>query len=442
LARCRARSSAIDAREVADMRNPFLRVLVMASMVALAGRVVSAADWLHWAGPSYNFVSDRGEELAVSWPAEGPRRAWSRSLGAGFSAVLANRRVAYVAFRRGEQELIAALDAATGETRWERAFDTPDHPERRMPSGRPVAGPGPFATPLVSGGRVFLVTSIGVIHAVDERTGALRWTRSLGLEADGPEARPGYASSPLAYKHTIIVPVGGPGRGVVCLRQDDGTVVWSAVDSENAHSSPILIEVAGKPQVVAFMRNEVLGLDPDSGRLLWRYAHPTDHHANIATPVWGPDDLLFISSAYNGGSRGLRLARTVDGTAVTELWHTKRMRIHHGNALRIGGHVYGSNGDFGPAPLTAVDASTGEIVWRDRRFAKATLVGAGARALLLEETGRLALVTLAPEGLTVHAEADVLAATAWTTPTLVGNRLYVRNQKEIAAFDLPTVERR
>jgi hypothetical protein len=88
------------------------------------------------------------------------------------------------------------------------------------------------------------------------------------------------------------------------------------------------------------------------------------------------------------------------------------MRVHHTNALRIGSHVYASNGDFGPAPLTAVDVRTGEIAWQDRRFAKSTLVAAGAHSLLLEETGKLALITLAPGGLTVHAEADVLSATS------------------------------
>jgi hypothetical protein len=104
--------------------------------------------------------------------------------------------------------------------------------------------------------------------------------------------------------------------------------------------------------------------------------------------------------------------------------------------VRIGEYVYGSSGDFGPAPLTAVHVPTGKVAWQDRKFPKASLLYAGGRTIVLDEDGRLALATLAPEGLTVHAEAQILTKLSWTVPTLVGSRLYVRDRKTIAAFEL------
>lgn len=430
---------------------------VLISIIVLYGFVFSAAgrtraefefspssiaagtsQWLHWAGPSYDFSVAGEPALATTWPKGGPRRVWTQPLGAGFSAVLAEHETVYSSFRRGEEEILAALDAKTGAVRWQRPFHTPDHPEWRMPTGSPVAGPGPYATPLVEGTRVFFATSLGVLHAVDKQNGTVLWTKNIWKDLQGSEVQPGYSSSPLAYKDQVIVCVGGPGRGLMSLRQEDGAVVWSSVDADNAFASPILIELSGRSQIVAFMRDAIVGVDPEGGQLLWRHGHATNYGIHASTPVWGPGNILFLSSAYDGGSRALRIDAANGRTQLTELWHTRRVRIHHSNAIRIANHVYASNGDFGPAPLTAVDVTTGAVEWQDRRFGKSTLIRAGNYVILLDESGRLALTTLSPEGLTVHAEADVLAATAWTVPTLVGDRLFVRNQREIAAFELPT----
>ena len=45
--------------------------------------------------------------------------------------------------------------------------------------------------------------------------------------------------------------------------------------------------------------------------LLWQHQHETDFGLNTMTPVWGDDNLLFISSGYNGGSRVLKLVRNL-----------------------------------------------------------------------------------------------------------------------------------
>ena len=113
------------------------------------------------------------------------------------------------------------------------------------------------------------------------------------------------------------------------------------------------------------------------------------------------------------------------------------MRLHHGTAIRIGDYVYGSSGDFGPSPLTCVEAKTGRVVWQNRTFAKANLVRAGDKVILLDEDGTLALVSLTPEGLKVYSKVEAVALNnAWTSPALAGTTLYVRDRKHIVAFDL------
>ena len=67
------------------------------------------------------------------------------------------------------------------------------------------------------------------------------------------------------------------------------------------------------------------------------------------------------------------------------------MRVHFGTCIRVGDYVYGSSGDFGPAPFTAVNIKTGKIAWRDRSFARASFVFADGHFIILDEDGYLTL---------------------------------------------------
>jgi hypothetical protein len=153
-------------------------------------------------------------------------------------------------------------------------------------------------------------------------------------------------------------------------------------------------------------------------------------------PIWTGDGLLFVSSAYNGGSRVLRLSRAGEAVQVEELWAHKRLRIHFGNAVRIGERIYASSGDFAAAPFTAVDIGTGEMLWRDRTVIRASVIASGTRLIILDETGLLVLAEPKPDTLHVLAKAQVFDSLSWTAPALSGTHLYVRNRKEVAAFDL------
>jgi outer membrane protein assembly factor BamB len=216
----------------------------------------------------------------------------------------------------------------------------------------------------------------------------------------------------------------------------NGTVRWQAHSFRNSESSPILVRVDGVEQLVAYMHNEIVAVDPATGALLWRHAIAAtmNFHFNIATPVWGDGNLLFASSAYGVGGRVLRLSMAQGRTVVHELWHSERTRIHHENAVRIGDTVFASTGHLGPAFLTAFNVQDGRVLWQDRSFSHAMLLRAGSRLLIVDEDGTLGLATATAKGLLVHARADVLKSPAWTAPTLIGSTLYVRDRHTIAAL--------
>ncbi|MPY88280.1 MAG: PQQ-binding-like beta-propeller repeat protein [Luteitalea sp.] len=421
-------------------------LLGLAALLAAGPRETPTTDpWLQWGGPQRNFVVESAS-LARSWPAEGPRRVWSRPLGDGHSAILVDEGRLYTMYRPApsqpdpewaDEEIVIALDEATGETIW----------EHRYPA-RPLDfkfGAGPYATPLIVGQRLFTVGTNNQLFAFDKTTGKVEWSRDLVKELGAqerlirPAIKAGISSSPLEYGDTLIVMAGGQGQAVMAFDQATGKVVWKSGDFNISQASPILIDVEGETQLVAFGGMDVNGLDPATGRLLWSHAHDTSGDMNISTPLWSPDNLLFVTSAYDGGSRMLRLVRNGTSTRVDEQWFTNRLRVHIGTVIRLDDFIVGSSGDFGPTPMTAIDVKSGELLWQDRSFSRANLLNAGGKLVILDEDGVLGLAEATRTGLEVLARAeDVLTSRAWTVPSLVGSSLYARDRQQIVKIDLPT----
>jgi outer membrane protein assembly factor BamB len=338
-------------------------------------------------------------------------------------------------YRRGDSEIVVALDAATGATRWEHAYSAPLTHNGYFDVWLNAAGPGPYSTPLIADGLVFAVGVTGKLHALDLRTGAVRWSHDLVALFKLHDYN-AFASSPLAYEDNVILPLGGSRQGVVAFKRSTGAVAWQGEEFALAPGSPIVIDVDGHPELVVWGQTELAGMTPNAGRVLWRHPHVAQYGLNISTPIWGPDNRLFASSAYGGGSRMLRLTRTNGRTTPAELWSNNRMRLHFGSALRMGNVIIGSSGDFGPAFLVALNAETGVEAWRDRTFARAQLVDANGTLVIVDEHGEIAVASVSDAGLRVHARKAFLKPTAWTPPTIVGSTVYVRDRQDILALDL------
>lgn len=417
------------------------RFSLIGILLAGAGSVFAQAppaSWTQWGGPTRDFMSP-STGLANAWPATGPRRLWSRPFGEGHSMVLAEGGRLYSMYRppaptRGQfaqQEIVAALDAATGKTIWEHKYASPtggiDYSE----------GAGPHATPLITGNKLIVVGSRREFFALDKGTGKVLWSRDFMKEYAAPEIDRGMANSPLLFNNTVLVPIGGNGQAIGAFNPETGALLWKAGDVEYSPASPVLISVDGQQQLVVFGGDRIAGMDPGNGRTLWTHAHKTDWGLNISNPVWTPADrLLLFSSAYGTGSRALELRQAAGKTTVRERWAVNRVRVHIGTIIRLGEMAYMSSGDFGPAFLTAVSTRDGSIAWQDRSFARAQLLHADGKLIVLDEDGTLAIATVSPQGLKVLSRAQILENRAWTPPTLVGSTLYVRDRKTIAAYNL------
>lgn len=386
----------------------------------------AAAEWPQFGGPERDFQV-RGGDRTPAWPATGPQQIWARDLGEGYSSMAMAGRTLYTMYRKGSQDAVIAIDSDTGKTIWETAIAA-----AHLPGMNVEAGPGPHSTPSVANGRIFVTTVIGHLVALDSKSGNRLWSHDLWKEYKGNFLERGYAASPLLYKESIIVPVGGAGSALMAFRQSDGRRMWAAGDLDNAYSSPIVIKAGGREQVVGFMAKDVFGVDAATGEVLWSAGHKTQYDINASPPIWCPESgVLVVSSAYDGGARGLHITKD-----AKELWHHNRLRTHHTNLVCSEGTVYGSSGDFGPAPLTAVDARSGKVLWQNRAFTKASFLLSGKTLFVTDDDGTVGMASVSPEGLKVLGEAQLLRANSWTVPLLDGSRLFVRDRHRLIALRL------
>lgn len=391
----------------------------------------STPAWLQWGGPNRDFkVASQG--IKENWPAGAPKQLWNRTLGEGHSAILVEQGRLYTMYGSGNREVVASLDAATGKTIWEFPYEA-------TTSGLDLQyGKGPHSTPLIVGNLIYAVGAMGTMHALDKTSGRIVWKHDLWSELGGHFDDRGYSPSPVAYRNTVIVPVGGrSGQCLMAFDQRSGAVVWKNVNFTPAPASPMIINVGGQDQIVHFGQNEIYGADATNGNMLWSHPHKTEYGLNISTPAWDPSDgLLLMSSAYGTGSRVIRLTRSGNQTTATQVWANNRVRIHFGNVVRIGDVAYGSSGDFGPAFFTAINVKDGKVAWQDRALARASFLYADNKFVILDEDGELAIASPGQSGLKIHAKTSVMKKLAWTVPTLSGTKLYLRDRGTIMALDL------
>ena len=402
-------------------------------LLAISCSTISPTEWPRWGGTTGDFKVS-SVKLSNSWSNEGPLKLWSRELGEGYSGILVDHSKAYTMYRQAESEVLIAMDKKTGSTVWE--FTYPATIKKKQDSTDKKYGLGPQSTPVLTKSSIVSIGWTGKMYCLRKDNGEVIWQHDLTEKYNATPMSRGFSSSPISYQNLVIALVGGAQHALMAFHQDTGEVLWSKHNFGRSHSSPIIINVNGSDQLVGLMDNEVVGVNPLTGELLWQFTHGLAGGLTVSTPSWGKDNTLVISTAYKGGTRALKLIKNDERTSVKELWFNKRMRLHHGNMIRLDDVVYSSSGDFGPAFFTALQVSTGDVLWKDRSFAKATFLYADKKFIVLDEGGTLALVKVSNDGPTILAKAKILEENCWTIPSLVGTTLYLRSRSRILAVAL------
>jgi len=382
---------------------------------------VGEADWGQWRGPNRDGVSAE-TGLLQQWPQEGPNEVWRVALGEGYSGISIVGGRIYTMSSQGADEFIVCLDALDGHEVWRFRVDSNFINDQ---------GNGPRSTPTVDGDRVYVLSSKGKLYALERAGGKKLWRRDLRKSFGSHIPYFGFSTSPLIEDDLLLMEAGGEaGRALVALNKNNGEVVWATHTDEAAYSSPIAVSYNGIRQIVFLAATTLVSVAPEDGRIYWQY--PWTETLNITTPIFVPDDKIFISSGYDKGAALFKMKDSDTGLAVEKIWQSRVMKSHFNSAVLHGEYLYG----FDNAVLKCVEADTGEELWKARTVGKGSLIYGDGHLLILGENGKLGLVEATPEGYREKARVQALHGKCWTPPTLSGGKLYLRDDKEIICLDL------
>lgn len=399
--------------------------------LVVAASTAAAAEWPQFLGPQRNGISSE-TGLIDSFPATGPKQVWRIDGGIGMSGLVVGGGKLVTTIQTEGRQQVAAYDPTDGKLLWKtpiaQSYDNPQ-------------GPGTRATPTIAGDRVFAFSGEGVLAALNLADGKLIWSKNLFDELGGAPAEYGMASSPLVVGERVIVTLGTLSATVVACDVVTGKLVWKTGEDASGYSSPALLEVGGRKQLVVYSGASVLGVDPDAGTLLWRYSYITDFNCNTATPV-AVNGSVFVSSGENHGGVLLGLKPSGDKFDVSVLWKSNGpqsvLRAEWQTPILLDGRLYGFDNVGGAGPvthLTCIDAATGARLWQQLRFGKGNMIAADGKLWVSTVTGELILVRADPTEFKELARADV-GITTRQAPTLVDGRLYLRDDAKIVCFDV------
>ena len=412
---------------------PLLRIVIV-GLVIMACQPARGGDWPQILGPERTGSAAADERLADRWPEAGPPVRWRKEVGAGYAglAVVGDRAVLF--HRRGDLEIVEAVDVTTGRSLW-----TADEPTTFQP--QVGGGDGPLCVPLIHAGSVFTFGAQGVLACRDLATGKTTWSRRTHREFAAAEGYFGAGSTPLVVGDLVVVNVGGRAdAGIVAFDRRTGATVWQRTAEAASYSAPVAVDVAGRPHVLAVTRAACLLLEASRGDVCWQFPFgkrgPT---VNAATPLVLPDGRLFVTAAYGVGG----VCAAFDATAVRPQWQGEEpLATQYCTPILVAGHLYAIDGrdDVPPADFKCLDSATGRVLWVERDFGYGTLVEAAGKLIATKTDGELVLVEPDAAKLKTLARSrpfgPELTGALRALPALAAGRLYLRDDRRLLCLQV------
>lgn len=407
----------------------------------------SAADnaWKGWGGPNGNFRVDNAT-LPSTFPADGPKQLWSRDFAGGYSSIAVADGVAYILGRDGDDEIVLAVDARSGDTKWQHRYAAPvplpelteeEKNDRNRQRGEneyiPDFGLGPNSTPLIADDRIITIGFMGDMYCFD-KAGKVQWQHDFIDDYKMQHLGFGYSASPIQYKDSIIALVGGKdGYSVVAFNLSDGKIRWHKHDWAASYGSPTITKIGDRDVLLSLVGDNIVALDPSNGDLLWKMEHMNRFRSYIATPIVCENDRVFIGTSGQDGSLMLQFKWEDNELKGEQIW-TSKMHMAHQNGVRMGDKLLTSR--MSPECVVLVDLKDGEFGWNDRKLGFSNFVAVGDAFLALQQNGTLRILRPNGDGMKVAAEAELLSEPSWTPPTVVGDLVLLRDKEKIVALDM------
>jgi outer membrane protein assembly factor BamB len=395
---------------------------------ASAAAQSATPDWPQWRGANRDGVAASFREPRT-WP-ETLTRQWTLEVGLGYAAPIVVGNRAYLFTRQEPNEVMRALDVASGTVVWESSYPAPYKPS---PAATRRHGTGPKSTPVFAAGRLYTLGMSGIVTAFDAATGKQLWQKPA------PPVEPLYhtAMSPIVDRGLVIVHVGGHNNGALtAFDAGTGDVKWAWPGDGPSYASPIVAELAGIRQVITFTQENLVGVSAATGELLWRRPYAVRATRNAVTPIVVGQTV--IVSGLEKSVSAFTLVRR-DGAIVPEdVWDNAEVTMDMSTGVVIDDTLYGfsprSSGQF-----FAIDAKTGKTLWltEGRVAENAAIVRAGSLWVALEDDAELVIARANRARFEPLRRYTVADSATWAQPVIAGTRLLVKDVSKVTLWSLP-----
>ena len=396
-----------------------------------------AADWPQWRGPNRDGKSSE-TGLLKKWPEGGPKLLWSiEGLGTGFSTVSVADGLLYTTGMINREGILFAYDLQ-GNPKWKKSYGT----EWRGSS------PGVRTTPTVDRDRVYVMSGHGRVVCFDAKTGEEKWAVDTLKRFDGKNIRWGISESVLVDGNNLMCTPGGKDATIVALDKMTGETVWTSkgLSEKSCYSSLILVEKGGNRLVVNMTENSVVGVDADTGKVLWvdKFEEYQEKPKNInpVTPVYY-NGCVYATSGYDNG--GAMLELSADSSKVSRKWVDTTLDCHHGGVVVVDGYIYGANWKNNrDGNWVCLDWDSGKVMYEKEWICKGSITYADGMLYCYEEKeGTVALVKASPEGFDIISSFEVSKGTGkhWAHPVVCDGRLYIRHGDALMVYNIRAEDR-
>lgn len=393
-----------------------------------------SADWPQWRGAQRDGLAP-GQ--SVTFPKDSSQMAakWKIPIGTGFSSPIVSGGRVYILDDQNGQETAHCLDANTGKEIWRKEYAATFGDEW---------GKGPRSTPFLDGDRLYLQSCTGDFQCWEAATGKKIWglnfEKDFGLTflgaklLEGTARRRGNNGTSVIAGDLVVVQVGNSqGATLVACDKKTGEVRWKAGNDEAAYSSLISTVLAGTPVVLAFTATQLLVVELKNGQVLANPALKTKANRHVATPLVLGDTVIVNSHSFGVSAFTASIA---DGKfQFTQKWVNSDCKINIASLVAVKGALYGQ----GPAKnFVCLDASTGRQIWSLPGFGNeySATIALGGTLLVLTDQGEM--ITL-PASTDKPQESTrwQICGRQWNHPALGEGKLFIKDQRELACYDLP-----
>jgi len=407
------------------MTHRILGILAaLATVSAVLAGQSAGQDLTQWRGANRDgSVASFTEPKA--WPEQLTQR-WKVEVGLGYATPLLVGNRVYMFSRQGDNEVMSALDAATGKGIWQTGYPV----SFTMNSSAAKHNMGPKSTPVFANGRLYSIGMTGVVTAFDAATGKQLWQKP------GSELVPMYTThsfSPVVDRGLVIFHVGGHNKGALtAFDATTGAEKWSWAGDGPGYGSPILADIGGTRQIITITQAKLVGLDAATGALLWERPFVSNNFTNSVTPVLDGQTLMMS----NGGPLTAVTVTRRDNKWVTEnAWENVDVPFRLSNAVVVGDVLFGLS-TRNAGQYFGVDTKSGKTLWTSegRQAGQAAIAKAGDLLFSLEEDGDLIIARSSRTAFQPVRRYKVAEAETWTQPAISGNRIFVKDLSTLALW--------